>query len=230
MTKQEKFLWFLALIALGVVFLFNLLIVHPAGAAEPKQQAVTTQREPIPLISVRNQYKVWTRDLRLSTGAGHHIQATITTEYYYWKGWRGTKWQGHWITPYGVDLCYTWKDDGRPSLLWQGITADSEWFDSRLGIMVQDFRSWGGPGDRQHCEHEKVPLEHRVWLRAQIKNGVVANPFWLADGTVNWKGIPDQGFHWHSPRADDSKGLWPQKDPVISTKSGKIWHNIYKTW
>lgn len=227
MKKNRWFIWAILSFAALLFVAMNLLLVHPANASDPRKP--THEPQGTPKILVSTHYKVWTRDLRLSTGAGQHIQVTITTEYYYWKGWpKKPAWKGRWIAPFGVDLCYAFHSGVAPGLLWQGISADSEWFDDKQGVLVQDLRT--GDKGRGGCVHEKVPLQNRVWLHHKMKRGLVANPFWLAEGWANWRGIGDQPFHWHSKRKDDSKGLWPAHDPVITTKSGKVWHYIFKTW
>lgn len=176
-----------------------------------------------PLIRVRTQYQVWSRDVLLTEAlAGHqevHVQTTIVTEYYFWHGFAG---QTNKVAPFGVDLCYAFKGGKAPSLLWQGISADATWFDDIRGIDVKDLRT----GDKGvgGCKHWDIPVAHREWLL------MLQHPSWLADGWINWALDGDQSFHWHSARIDDSKWLSPAKDPVVTTKSGNIWHNIYKTW
>lgn len=235
MSKSKAALWASLITAMVIFVGMNLLFVKPAHAVAPSNAPDVVVNKGvggvpgIEHIRVRAQYKVWTRDLRLSTGAGEHIQVTITTEYYYWPGRKPPfVATGHRVTPYGVDLCYAFHAGVSPGLLWQGISADSEWFDDKNGILVQDLRT--GDKGRGGCVHETVPLEHRVWLHSGTRNGICHNPFWLAEGWANWRGIGDQSFHWHSPRIDDSKCLWPKKDQIITTKSGKVWRTILKTW
>ncbi len=180
-----------------------------------------TDKDPHPpLIRVRTQYQVWTRDVPLTVGAGAHIQATITTEYYFWHGFVGMT---NRVAPFGVDLCYAFKNGASPGVLWQGISADATWFDEARGIEVNNIRT--GDKGKGGCEHFAIPRENRRWLI------MLQHPAWLAQGWANWGGgVGDQNFHWHTPRVDDSKWLSPAKDPIITTKKGKVWHNIYKTW
>jgi hypothetical protein len=179
-----------------------------------------------PLIRVRTQYQVWSRDVLLTepqaAGFDVHIQATITTEYFFWHGWPSGGFSGNHVAPFGVDICYAFKGGFAPSLLWGGISANVAWEDNVRFIGVEDIRT--GDKGRGGCFHYEVPNSVREWFV------MTQHPRWLGDGWINWKLDTDQSFHWHSAHSDDAKWLSPAKDPVITTRTGKVWHNIYKTW
>jgi len=179
-----------------------------------------------PLIRVRTQYQVWSRDVLLTepqaAGFDVHIQATVTTEYYFWHGWPSGGFSGNHVAPFGVDLCYAFKGGFAPSLLWGGISANIAWEDNVRFIGVEDIRT--GDKGRGGCVHYKVPNSVREWFV------MTQHPRWLGDGWINWKLDTDQSFHWHSAHSDDAKWLSPARDPIITTASGQVWHNIYKTW